>query len=87
MNGESLSALQHMLEIALYLGGILLLPMLISGLIVSVFQAATQVNEQTLSFIPKLAIAALIIMYAGDLMLTTVVEYTIALYQSIPSLL
>lgn len=63
----------------------ILLTVLVIGLIVSIFQAATQINEVTLSFVPKVigAIAALAI--AGPWMLTTLVEYLQRTLQSIPS--
>ncbi len=63
----------------------ILLTVLLIGLVVSIFQAATQINEVTLSFVPKVigAIAALAI--AGPWMLTTLVEYLQRTLQSIPS--
>ena len=63
----------------------ILLTVLVIGLVVSIFQAATQINEVTLSFVPKVigAIAALAI--AGPWMLTTLVEYLQRTLQSIPS--
>ncbi|MDE2296722.1 MAG: flagellar biosynthesis protein FliQ [Burkholderiales bacterium] len=63
----------------------ILLTVLVIGLAVSIFQAATQINEVTLSFVPKVigAIAALAI--AGPWMLTTLVEYLQRTLQSIPS--
>ncbi|MDH4457258.1 MAG: flagellar biosynthetic protein FliQ [Nevskia sp.] len=51
------------------------------------FQAATQINEQTLSFIPKLAATAAVIVLAGPWMLRLLVEYTKRLFESIPGLL
>lgn len=64
----------------------ILLTVLIIGLMVSIFQAATQINEQTLSFIPKLVgvLAALVI--AGPWMLSTLVDYMRAVFTGIPML-
>ena len=65
----------------------LLLTALVIGLVVGVFQAATQINEMTLSFIPKLAAMALVLVITGPWMLKVLVSYTRALFQSIPSLI
>ena len=54
----------------------LLLAALIVGLIVGMFQAATQINEMTLSFIPKLGILVLMLFLTGPWLLTTMIEYT-----------
>ncbi len=63
-------------------------PMLITalavGLIVSIFQAATQINEMTLSFIPKLLALFAVIIIAGPWMLATLVDYMQRLFSSIP---
>ena len=57
------------------------------GLLVGVFQAATQINEMTLSFIPKLLAVAVTLAIAGPWMLNVLVSYTRELITSIPSLL
>lgn len=54
----------------------LLLAALIVGLVVGMFQAATQINEMTLSFIPKLAVLVAVLFLAGPWLLTTMIEYT-----------
>lgn len=59
---------------------------LIVGLIVSVFQAATQIHEMSLTFIPKMIAVAVAIIIFGPWMLTKVVTYTSNLFQSIPAL-
>jgi flagellar biosynthetic protein FliQ len=65
----------------------LLLVALAVGLLVGVFQAATQINEMTLSFIPKLLAVAATLAIAGPWMLNVLVSYTRELITSIPSLL
>ena len=75
------------LEITLMLAAPLLLVALVTGLIVGAFQAATQINEQTLSFIPKLLAMALAVVVAGPWMLKVLVSYTRELFESIPSLI
>ena len=78
---------QRALEITLLLAGPLLLVALVTGLIVGAFQAATQINEMTLSFIPKLLALTLAIVAAGPWMLKVIVSYTRELIESIPSLI
>jgi flagellar biosynthesis protein FliQ len=75
------------LEITVMLAAPLLLVALITGLIVGAFQAATQINEMTLSFIPKLLAMALAIVIAGPWMLKLLISYTRELFASIPSLI
>jgi flagellar biosynthetic protein FliQ len=75
------------LEITLLLAAPLLLVALVTGLIVGAFQAATQINEQTLSFIPKLLAMALAVVVSGPWMLKVLISYTRELFESIPSLI
>ncbi len=75
------------LEITLLLAAPLLLVALVVGLLVGVFQAATQINEMTLSFIPKLIAMAATIAIAGPWMLKLIVGYTRELFESIPGLI
>ena len=62
-----------------------LLTILAVGLLVSIFQAATQIHEATLSFVPKVVAAVAVLAVAGPWMLTTLVEYLQRTLQSIPS--
>lgn len=72
------------LEVLTILVMIILLPALGVGLLVSVFQAATQVNEATLSFIPKLLVTFAVIMWAGPWILSLLVDYIQRLFSNIP---
>lgn len=76
---------------ALYIITMLAAPMLISalaiGLLIGMFQAATSINEMTLSFIPKLLVLVVAIMIAGPWMLNLILNYTRNLYLSIPGLI
>ena len=74
------------LELALRVALPLLLVGLVVGLAVSIFQAVTQIQEQTLTFIPKVVAMAVVIVVAGPWMLGQIVSYTQNLYESIPSL-
>jgi flagellar biosynthetic protein FliQ len=75
------------LEITLLLAAPLLLVALLTGLIVGAFQAATQINESTLSFIPKVLAIAATLVITGPWMLKVLVSYTRELFESIPSLI
>ena len=77
---------RHALEMTLMLAAPLLLTALAVGLLVGIFQAATQINEMTLSFIPKLLAMAAVLALTGPWMLRTLVEYTRNLIESIPGM-
>ncbi|PTN13150.1 flagellar biosynthesis protein FliQ [Nitrosomonas aestuarii] len=72
------------LEITFIISAPLLLAALVTGLIVSIFQAATQINEMTLSFIPKLLVMFLVMVLAGPWMLTIMTDYMERLFTGIP---
>ncbi len=74
------------MELALKVGLPILLAGLIVGLVVSVFQAVTQIQEQTLTFIPKILATAAVLIVAGPWMLDQMIAYTAELYESIPKL-
>jgi flagellar biosynthetic protein FliQ len=73
------------LEMTLVLAGPVLLFGLVAGLLVSVFQAMTQINEITLTFIPKIAASIVALLLFGPWMLTRLVAYTTTLFQSLPA--
>ena len=73
------------LMILLMVAAPVLLVVLVVGLVVSIFQAATQINESTLSFVPKLVAAVAVMAVAGPWMLSTLVEYIQRTLQSIPT--
>jgi len=75
------------LEVTVLLLAVLLLPAFAIGLLVSMFQAATQINEVTLSFIPKLLVTLLAIVIAGPWMINILVDYMRRLIESIPSII
>jgi flagellar biosynthetic protein FliQ len=76
---------QQGLQLLLTVAAPLLIAVLVIGLVVSVFQAATQIHEATLSFVPKLVGAVLVLAVAGPWMLSTLVEYLQRTLQSIPT--
>lgn len=67
--------------------GLMVLPSLLVGLLVAMFQAATQINEQTLSFIPRLLVMLLTLIWAGPWLVRELMEYTQNLVQNIPFLI
>lgn len=75
------------LEVVVLLSAPMLVVALLVGLFIGVFQAATQINEMTLSFIPKLIAVAGSILVAGPWMLSLLVDYTERLFSSIPGLI
>lgn len=75
---------QQAIEMTLMLSAPLLLSALLIGLVVSIFQAATQINEQTLSFIPKLVGIFFVLIVAGPWMVTMMVDFIRRLYGNIP---
>ncbi len=76
---------QQGLHLLLMVAAPLLLTVLGVGLVVSIFQAATQINEATLSFVPKMIAAVGVLTLAGPWMLSTLVEYLQRTLQAIPS--
>lgn len=78
---------QRALEVTTLLAGAILIPALLVGLVVAMFQAATQINEMTLTFIPKLIIVVVVLMLAGPWMLQLITDFTIDLIESIPDLI
>jgi flagellar biosynthetic protein FliQ len=77
---------QGALEITLLVSAPLLLAALIVGLVVSVFQAATQINEMTLSFIPKLMAIFAALLISGPWIITVMTDYMRRLFGTIPTL-
>ncbi|KPB19389.1 flagellar biosynthetic protein FliQ [Pseudomonas amygdali] len=66
---------------------ILVVPSLLCGLLVAMFQAATQINEQTLSFLPRLLVMLVTLIVLGPWLLKIFMEYMLSLYTSIPTLI
>lgn len=74
------------IEVTLVVSAPMLLAALVVGLIVSIFQAATQLNEATLQFVPKLVVMFLVMLLVGPWMLQYMIDYIQRLYQSIPQI-
>jgi len=78
---------QQALEVITLLAAPILLSALAIGLLIAMFQAATQINEMTLSFVPKLMVVVLVLMMTGPWLLRVLTGYTEQLIHSIPSLI
>lgn len=85
MTPESVMAIgQQAVELTLMVSAPLLLAALATGLLISIFQAATQINEMTLSFIPKLLVIFVVLVVAGPWMVNLMLEYMRRLFAGIP---
>jgi flagellar biosynthetic protein FliQ len=88
MTPDSVIAIgQEALKMTALLSAPVLLAVLVTGVLISLFQAVTQINEMTLSFIPKLIVLALVLAVAGTWMIDLIANYTIELFERIPSLI
>ena len=78
---------RHAIEIMMLISAPMFIAALATGLIISIFQAATQINESTLSFVPKLVVIILTLLVTGPWMLTILTSYIRELFESIPTLI
>lgn len=78
---------RNALEVLMLVSAPLFIAALATGLLVSIFQAATQINEATLSFVPKLLVIFVTLIAAGPWMLTLMTDYMRRLYESIPGII
>ena len=77
----------HGFYLIIIMVGAVMVPSLIVGLLISIFQAATQINEQTLSFLPRLIVTLFTTMHFGPWLLTTLIEFTNQLFVDIPMII
>lgn len=75
------------IEVTLLVSAPLFLAALVTGLIISIFQAATQINEMTLSFVPKVVVMFVTLVLAGPWMITTLTDFMRRLFESIPTMI
>lgn len=84
MSSEYVLALaENAISTLLLVTGPLLIIALVVGLLVSIFQATTQIQEQTLAFVPKIIAVLVGLIFLGPWMLTTMVEFTASIFQSL----
>lgn len=75
------------IQLVLVIVAVLVVPGLVMGLLVSLFQAATQINEMTLSFIPKILAVFTVLVLAGPWMIKLIVDFTRELFTNIPRMI
>jgi flagellar biosynthetic protein FliQ len=78
---------RHAVEVTLLIAAPLFLAALVVGLLVSIFQAATSINEATLSFVPKVVVVFIVLLLAGPWMITVMTDYMRRLFEAIPGLI
>ena len=78
--------LREALWLIIVLVSAIVVPSLLVGLVVAIFQAATSINEQTLSFLPRLIVTLLALIFAGHWIVGTIMDFTINLIERIPSI-
>ncbi|WP_019530392.1 flagellar biosynthesis protein FliQ [Dasania marina] len=83
----ALDIFREAIFIIMLMVAMMVIPSLLVGLVVSMFQAATQINEQTLSFLPRLLVTLTSLVIAGPWLLNKVMDFFIRLLESIPSLI
>lgn len=79
-----IDAMRQALWMIVVLSSLIIGPSLVVGLIVSVFQAATQINEQTLSFLPRLIVTLIVVIVFGPWIMSQLVDETRTLFMNIP---
>ena len=88
MDADSVVSIgRQAMEVTMLLAAPILLSSLAVGLIIAMFQAATQINEMTLSFVPKLMVVAVVMMAAGPWMLRQITGFTQRLFENVPYLI
>lgn len=78
---------RYAVEVTLLIASPLFLAALVTGLLVSIFQAATSINEATLSFVPKVVVIFIVLLLAGPWMITLMTDYMRRLFEAIPGLI
>ncbi len=81
-----ITIVRQAMEVGMLAGGPLLLAALAMGLLISIFQAATQINEMTLSFLPKLIVIFIVLVVSGPWAMQLLVDFVTRLFTSIPAL-
>ena len=82
-NGEVLDLMYEVFVRAVQLGGPVLVISMLVGVLISIIQAATQIHEQTITFVPKLLVIGIILVFTGGNMLETLQDFTVRIFQMI----
>lgn len=83
INGEVLDLMYDVFVLAVQLGGPVLVISMLVGVLISIIQAATQIHEQTITFVPKLLVIGIILVFTGGNMLETLQDFTVRIFQMI----
>ena len=75
------------MKVTLLIAAPVLIATMVVGLLISILQAATQIQEMTLTFVPKVIVAALVLLFLGPWMIRVLVDFTVQLYRNIPAYL
>jgi len=86
-SGFVMTLMQNAMEMTVLITGPILGAGLAVGILVGIFQAVTQIQEMTLTFVPKILVTILVLMFAFPWMLQTMIDYTTNLYTSLPDML
>ena len=82
-NGEVTDLMYEVFVLIIQLAGPLLIISMLVGVLISIIQAATQIHEQTITFVPKLLVIGIILVFSGSNMLETLEEFTIRIFEMI----
>ena len=82
-NGEVLDLMYEVFVLAVQLGGPVLVISMLVGVLISIIQAVTQIHEQTITFVPKLLVIGIILVFTGGNMLETLQDFTVRIFQMI----
>ncbi len=82
-NGEVGDLMYEVFVMAVQLAGPLLVISMLVGILIAIFQAATQIHEQTITFVPKLLVIGLILVFTGGSMLQSLQDFTVRIFQMI----
>ena len=82
-NGEVLDLMYDVFVLAVQLGGPVLVISMLVGVLISIIQAAPQIHEQTITFVPKLLVIGIILVFSGGNMLETLQDFTVRIFQMI----
>lgn len=82
-NGEVGDLMYEVFVLAVQLAGPLLVISMLVGIVIAIFQAATQIHEQTITFVPKLLVIGIILVFTGGSMLQSLQDFTVRIFQMI----
>lgn len=82
-NGEVADLMYDVFVLAIELAGPLLIISMLVGVVIAILQAATQIHEQTITFVPKLLVIGIILVFSGETMLRTLQDFTVRIFELI----